>query len=150
MGDRLANLQNATTKLEEYLGKILLKSAIYQTAAWGKTDQSAFLNQVIVIEFEGYSLNALDKILAIETELGRVRTEAWGERIIDIDILFHGSRIISESRLQVPHPYLHLRNFTLKPLIEIGEQWLHPKLGKSILELYHACPDSLMAEIFDC
>lgn len=149
LGDRISNLTIAKSKLEEFLGSIEISSKIYQTSAWGKTDQNAFLNQVVVINYSGYTLKALDRILSIEAELGRIRNEKWGERLIDIDILFHGNRIISESRLQVPHPYLHLRNFTLQPLKEVGEQWVHPKLEKTIVELCSECPDTLAVEIFD-
>ncbi len=149
LGDRISNLTIAKSKLEEFLGSIEISSKIYQTSAWGKTDQNAFLNQVVVINYSGYTLKALDRILSIEAELGRIRNEKWGERLIDIDILFHGNRIISESRLQVPHPYLHLRNFTLQPLKEVGEQWVHPKMGKTIVELSSECPDTLAVEIFD-
>ncbi len=149
LGDRTTNLIEARCKLEDCFGHLAMKSKIYQTSAWGKTNQNSFLNQVLVFEFSGDALNAIDKILKIETELGRVREEKWGERVIDIDILFHGRRIIIESRLQVPHPYLHLRNFTLQPLKEIGEQWLHPKLGKTIEELSNECPDTLAVEIFE-
>jgi len=149
LGDRIANLTNAKSRLKDFFGVIEFSSKVYQTSAWGKMDQNAFLNQVIVVNYEGYTLTALDQILTIEAELGRVRNEKWGERLIDIDILFHGDRIISESRLQVPHPYLHLRNFTLQPLKEVGEQWLHPKLGKTINELSSDCPDTLAVEIFD-
>lgn len=149
MGDRFSNLTIAKSKLEEYLGTIEISSKIYQTSAWGKTDQNAFLNQVVVINYSGYTLKALDQILSIEADLGRIRNEKWGERLIDIDILFHGNRIISESRLQVPHPYLHLRNFTLQPLKEVGEQWVHPKLDKTIVDLCSECPDTLAVEIFD-
>lgn len=149
LGDRTTNLIQARTKLEVCFGNLVMKSSIYQTSAWGKTNQNSFLNQVLVFEFNGDALYAIDKILKIETELGRIRDEKWGERIIDIDILFHGSRIISESRLQVPHPYLHLRNFTLQPLKEIGEQWVHPKFGKTILDLSVECPDTLEVEIFE-
>jgi 2-amino-4-hydroxy-6-hydroxymethyldihydropteridine diphosphokinase len=149
LGDRISNLTIAKSKLEEFLGSIEISSKIYQTSAWGKTVQNAFLNQIVVINYSGYCLTALDRILSIEAELGRIRNEKWGERVIDIDILFFGDRIISESRLQVPHPYLHLRNFTLQPLKEIGEQWVHPKLGKTIVELCSECPDTLAVEIFD-
>jgi 2-amino-4-hydroxy-6-hydroxymethyldihydropteridine diphosphokinase len=149
LGDRLENLLAAFDKLKMNFGDAILKSSIYQTAAWGKENQQAFLNQVIVFDFSEDTLQALQVILGIETELGRIRTEKWGERMIDIDILFHGSRIINESRLQVPHPYLHLRNFTLEPLKEIGEQWLHPKMVKSVLELSNECPDRLKVELFE-
>jgi len=143
LGDRLKNFERAHQLLAGQAGTILQKSAVYQTAAWGKEDQPSFYNQVTVLETPLRPLELLYKVLAIETEIGRVRLEHWGPRVIDIDILFFGNHIIEHQRLTVPHPQLHLRAFTLVPLSEIAPDLVHPVLKMTCRELLENCPDGL-------
>ena len=88
IGNRQENLRLARSKIVRLFGKILIQSAIYETAAWGNQNQPAFLNQVLKITTELSAEEVLEKLLSIEKELGRVRIEKYGPRIIDIDILF--------------------------------------------------------------
>src|SRR6187551_1647807 len=99
LGDRRANLKNALDEIERSVGVILMTSSIYQTAAWGKLDQPDFYNQVVETETDLGSAELLETILSIESKLGRERREKWGERLIDIDILLMGDRIIQTERL---------------------------------------------------
>ena len=85
----------------------------------------------------------LDKISRIERELGREKKEKWGPRVIDIDILFYGKRLIRDKGLEIPHPDLHKRAFVLVPMMEIAPEFEHPVLNKQIDDLYMECGDDL-------
>ena len=148
MGDRLFFLASARKYIAQRVGHIAKISAIYETAAWGKENQAAFLNQVVLVEIEEEATKVLALVLAIEQEIGRKRLEKWGERIIDIDILLYNDAIIETENLIVPHPYLHLRRFTLLPLAEIAADVVHSKLQKTIEELLNECEDKLNVTIF--
>ena len=143
LGNRELQLKQALTHIEKQIGTITKSSSVYQTAAWGKTDVPSYLNQVIQLETTLPASILLDKILNIELELGRVREEKWGSRIIDIDILFYGDMIINKHNLQIPHPELHNRRFTMEPLAEIAPDWIHPVFNKSILTIKNEIVDSL-------
>jgi len=143
LGDRTAYLQQARTRLANQVGPIIRNSQLYETAAWGNTQQPAFLNQVLELQTELAPEQVLITINTIEQELGRVRQEHWGARVIDIDILFYDALVLQTQRLTIPHPQLHLRRFTLLPLAEIAPQLHHPVLGKSIRTLLEECADTL-------
>ena len=85
----------------------------------------------------------MDCVLAIERKMGRKRSEEIAPRVIDIDILFYDNLICESPHLSLPHPRLHLRNFTLIPLMEIAPHLRHPSLDKTIEELYLSCQDQL-------
>ncbi|MDA9669035.1 2-amino-4-hydroxy-6-hydroxymethyldihydropteridine diphosphokinase, partial [bacterium] len=106
-------------------------------------------NQVVLLETVVKPFNLLDIILNIEKEMGRVRIEKWGERIIDIDILFYNNEIIESNSLCVPHPYISKRRFVLTPLKEIGENYIHPILQKTINELFLECLDEEKVSIYE-
>ena len=95
-------------------------SSLYETAAWGVTDQPSFLNAVVRGSTGLNALELLDAMQAIENQLGRVRTQHWGPRAIDIDILLYGSDVIDVPRLKVPHPYMAQRGFVLRPLADLA------------------------------
>jgi 2-amino-4-hydroxy-6-hydroxymethyldihydropteridine diphosphokinase len=143
VGDRQQNLLQAVTAINNSCGRVLQQSSLYETAAWGKTDQQAFLNQALVIETRFTAPELLQQVLAAEIRLGRVREERYGPRIIDIDILFFNNNIISEPSLVVPHPEVQNRRFALTPLAEIAPALEHPVLHKTIHQLLVECPDML-------
>ena len=143
VGNRLKNLREARKHITVKCGMIVKQSAIYETAAWGKTDQAAFLNQVVLVETELSARDVLDRILKAELEMGRRRNEKFGPRTIDIDILFYNDDIIREEGLTIPHPQLHLRKFALEPLNEIASDLKHPSSGKTIHEMLLECEDAL-------
>jgi 2-amino-4-hydroxy-6-hydroxymethyldihydropteridine diphosphokinase len=143
LGNRELQLKQAINSIEKQIGAIIKSSSIYETAAWGKTDTPSYLNQVTLLQTALPANAILEKILNIERDLGRVREEKWGSRIIDIDILFYGDMIINEQNLQIPHPELHNRRFTMEPLAEIAPDWIHPVLNKSILAIKNDLVDSL-------
>ena len=90
---------------------------------------------VIAVDTSLSADEMMQTILRVETEMGRIRTEKWGARVIDIDILFFNNDIISHEHLKVPHPHLHERKFVLKPMAEIMPGFIHPVMKKRIWEL---------------
>ena len=135
MGERALNLQNAIERIEKKVGRVLAQSSIYETPAWGLTDQPDFLNQVIEIETAQSPPQILENILQIEIEMGRIREKKWGPRLIDLDILFYNNLILNTENLQIPHPYIHQRAFVLEPLNEIAPNFVHPVFEKTISDL---------------
>jgi 2-amino-4-hydroxy-6-hydroxymethyldihydropteridine diphosphokinase len=144
VGDRRGNLRQAVTAIDESCGgHVVRQSAIYETAAWGKTDQQAFLNQALLLSTSFTPTHLLQQILQTEVLLGRIRQERYGPRIIDIDILFFNDDIINDPALTVPHPEVQNRRFALTPLQEIAPGLVHPVLKKSVDQLLQECPDML-------
>lgn len=144
LGDREANLVQAIALLSAQVGEVISVSALYETAAWGKTDQPAFLNQAVSLQTNLTALEVLTKALAIEQELGRVRKDKWGERLIDIDLILFGDEIIDiPDKLQVPHPHMQNRRFVMEPLAEIAPEVIHPVLGQSMLSISQSLNDPL-------
>ena len=112
-------LKDALAKIEENNLKIILESSIYETPVWGGVADQDFLNMCIEVETSLGAYELLDTIQKIELELGRVRKEHWGNRIIDIDIITFDDLVFNDDRLIVPHRYIHDRNFVLAPLVEM-------------------------------
>ena len=142
-GEPEKKLAAARLQIEMQLGMILKTSAVYQTKAWGKTDQPDFLNQIVEIAFAETPQQLLKRIFQIEILMGRERKEKWGARIIDIDILFFDDQLISTETLCIPHPEIANRKFTLVPLNEIASSFIHPILKKSVQQLLAECEDGL-------
>ena len=143
IGDRMANLAMAVEFIEKYLGKMFQMSSIYETAAWGNTNQPAFYNQAIQLNTSLPPETLLAQLLAIEIEMGRVRTQKYGPRTIDLDILMMDDKVLDTNTLTIPHPQLHNRRFALLPLAEIAPSLHHPILDKTVSELLVNCPDTL-------
>ena len=144
MGDRLANLQNAQTAIQEQIGSIQLSSSIYETAAWGLEDQPSFLNQALIVETTFSAHIVLKKLLDIEQSMGRIRQEPLGPRTIDLDIIFFNDQILDTENLIIPHPHMQKRNFVLTPLNEIAPDYIHPIFKMSINQLLIDCTDKLL------
>ncbi|WP_155296226.1 2-amino-4-hydroxy-6-hydroxymethyldihydropteridine diphosphokinase [Spirosoma rigui] len=142
LGDRVATLRRAIDLIGERVGVVVQASGLYETAPWGVTDQPAFLNQVLAVDTSLTPEAVLIQTQAIEQELGRVRHEKWGARVIDIDILYAGDRVIQTPALTIPHPFLHERRFTLVPLAEIAPDFVHPVRQQTNRTLLAACTDT--------
>jgi 2-amino-4-hydroxy-6-hydroxymethyldihydropteridine diphosphokinase len=143
LGHRFGYLNKANQLIESHIGSIKKQSRFYETAAWGLTDQPAFINQAICVETDLFPNQLLKIIHEIEVELGRVRITKWGERVIDIDILFFNDAIIETPNLEIPHPRIGERNFVLVPMNEIAPDLIHPVFQKNIQTLLKECLDNL-------
>ena len=143
LGDKQSNLAKAFQHISEEIGEVITVSSIYRTAAWGKENQEYFLNQVLKINTKLTPQQALGACLTIEQTMGRVRKEKWGERLIDIDILYFGDITVNTDELKIPHPEIIYRRFTLVPLVEIAAEYVHPVLKQTNSELLAACQDQL-------
>lgn len=148
LGDRQLVLAQAVECLSDRGVALVKKSSVYETAAWGKTDQQAFLNQVLLVKTAHSAQELLKVALEIEHELGRVRKIKWGERLIDIDILYYNELVCDEEGLQIPHPGIPDRRFTLIPLVEIYPEFIHPKQQVSQQQLLDSCKDNLEVSVF--
>jgi 2-amino-4-hydroxy-6-hydroxymethyldihydropteridine diphosphokinase len=142
-GNRTGSLRDARERIATACGEILLQSAIYETAAWGKTNQPDFLNQALLVETGLGAPHLLETILDIEKQMGRTRIDKYGQRNIDIDILFFNHDILALQGLTVPHSQIQHRRFVLAPMNEIAPQFIHPVLKKTISALLSLCTDKL-------
>lgn len=138
LGDRKENLDNAVDTLQSQNDiNVKERSTIHETKPYGKVDQPNFLNMCVSIETRMSPLTLLETLLGIEHSLGRVRTEVWGPRIIDIDILLYEDLELELDDLSIPHHEMHKRQFVLEPLSEIAGEVKHPGFDMTINELKH-------------
>lgn len=143
LGDREKNLAAAKEHIHLQCGKIISASALYETAAWGKTDQPPFLNQALEIQTALNARQLMRRILKVEKLMGRERKEKYGPRVIDIDILLFNNERHNYPLLKLPHPEMQNRRFALLPLAEIAPGIVHPVLNKTIKKLLDECADEL-------
>jgi 2-amino-4-hydroxy-6-hydroxymethyldihydropteridine diphosphokinase len=143
MGDRLSYLSFALNELDTKAGRVTAKSSVWETEPWGFEAEEQFLNMVVELTTQIGPDALLGVIKSMEVRLGRTRIEGPGyrSRVIDIDILLWGDRVISRPGLQIPHPRLAERRFVLVPLCEIAPYSIHPVGCKSLIELLGECDD---------
>jgi 2-amino-4-hydroxy-6-hydroxymethyldihydropteridine diphosphokinase len=143
LGDREKTLATALEHLNTSGCHVTKISALYETHAWGKTDQPSYLNQAVEISTNFSAVELMKHLLLIERDMGRERQEKYAARIIDIDILLFNDEVYHEDILICPHPQLQNRRFALTPLSEIAPTLIHPVLKKTIAELLDVCRDKL-------
>ena len=142
LGDRLGTLQRAVDLLAAEPGISPSRcSRVWETDPVGGPPQPDFLNVVLRVEVDLTPHELLAACQRVEAALGRVRDVRWGPRTIDIDILSFDALLIDDEDLTVPHPRMHERRFVLTPLCELAPDLRHPRLGATMRELLHRCPD---------
>lgn len=137
LGDPRRQLARAVRALRGFVAG-LRESSVYRTEPVGYADQPDFYNQVVRGTTTLTAEEVLDRILAVERELGRERTFRNAPRVIDIDLLAYGGAVLRTPRLTLPHPGIATRGFVLHPLAEVAPEWVHPVLGRTARELLAA------------
>jgi len=141
-GKRFSNISNAVGYIGETDGiEIIRVSSVYETEPWGVKDQPEFLNIVVEINTSLGALELLKKCKGIEKLAGRTESGKWGPRIVDIDILLYGDRVIDTDRLTIPHAFLTQRRFVLIPFAEIDPECIIPGEGITISRALASCID---------
>lgn len=136
LGDKESNYDMVIDGIKEHKHMILVKeSGRILTPPYGVVDQPDFLNGALKIKTYLNPLEVLKFCNELEDKAGRQRIRKWGERTLDIDILFYGSEVIYTDDLKIPHPELHIRDFVLGPLCELDPYLIHPIYNKNIMEL---------------
>ncbi len=139
LGDREFLIRNAVEGLRAIPRTAVLRvSSLYDTDPVGEVEQPPFLNAVAWLETELLPRELLWHLLLIEKRMGRVRTQKWGPRSIDLDLLFFGDTMLEEADLTLPHPEAHRRAFVLYPLQELDADFVHPLSGEHIRKLIRA------------
>jgi 2-amino-4-hydroxy-6-hydroxymethyldihydropteridine diphosphokinase len=144
-GEREKLLFNAVEAIKERF-QLLSLSSVYESEAWGGVAKGKFLNQVAVVFTDKKPEEVLDILQEIELEMGRTREEHWGDRTMDIDMLYFGDKVIQTERLSIPHPFLADRKFVLVPLLEILPEKKHPITGKTPGEILEECNDESLVQ----
>ncbi len=145
VGDVGQNLAEAARLIDAEVGRVVRRSKIYRTKAWG-FEAADFRNQVLIVESRLDPMEVLEVVNDIERRLGRNREaemneksatgERYASRCIDIDILFYDNLVVESKRLTLPHPRMAEREFVLEPLAEVASEWVHPVNGRSVQDMY--------------
>lgn len=121
IGDKVANIDRAIALLTANSHvKLVARSRNYRSAPWGVADQDWFVNACVTVQTDLSARELLVRCQAVENDMGRVRKQKWGPRLIDVDILTYRGQTISEPDLKVPHPLIAVRGFVLIPLNEVA------------------------------
>lgn len=143
-GDTHLVFEAAKAKIAKEVGELKIVSSLYVSPPWGFEAEQDFLNQVIVVKSAFPPKDVMERLLSIESVLGRTRSEVKGyaSRVIDLDVLFQEGAVLFSEIVELPHPRLHERRFTLLPLAEIMPDFIHPILNKAMVELVAECGDT--------
>jgi 2-amino-4-hydroxy-6-hydroxymethyldihydropteridine diphosphokinase len=139
VGDRAQHLRDAIERLKA-MGKVEALSSFYETEPVEVTEQDWFLNCAVALETSESPTRLMEDLLTIERDMGRVRNQVKGPRVIDIDILLFGDEVINAPGVTIPHPAMQQRRFVLEPLAEIAADKPHPVLKKTSRELLEELP----------
>ena len=148
LGRKVLNCKHSVTRIGRVPGcEVTARSDLFKTEPEGVTGQQWYANCVAEVKTDLTPSELLDSLMAIELEMGRVRTEKWESRIIDLDILLFGKQVIDCAHLVVPHPLLHTRRFVLEPLVQLAPDLVHPVLNVTIRRLLNELPKESYVEI---
>ncbi len=135
LGNSLSTLEDSLQLLDEIPGiNLIATSSWYRTKPVGPP-QPDYLNGCAVLEVQQTPEEFLVLLQAVELQFGRVRTERWGARTLDLDLLLYDDLVLNTPNLQIPHPRMQERAFVLVPLAEIAANWLEPRSRKAIAQL---------------
>ncbi|MCL4151205.1 UNVERIFIED_CONTAM: hypothetical protein GTU68_036236 [Idotea baltica] len=140
-------LEQALVALENKGLSIRARSRFFQTPAFPAGSGPDFVNAVATLEADLESGQVLERLHAVESQMGRERAQRWGARTLDLDLLAAGQKKAAPSELILPHPRLSERAFVLVPLMDIAPDWVHPLLKLSVREMHDALPQELRDEI---
>ncbi len=138
IGNREENCRKAIHLLKENGLMVKKQSSMLETEPWGVKEQPKFINMAIEVETGKNPEDLLGILKNIENQMGRTKSVKWGQRIIDLDILLYDDIVVETPHLEIPHPFMHEREFVLKPLVEIAPDKKHPVIGKTIKEMLSA------------
>lgn len=151
IGDRYQMIEESRKRIAQNIGSVKSTSKPYESEPWGFESDVWFLNRVLQVQTTLDAHQVLEQLLEIEKQLGRVRDpllKTYSSRTIDLDILFFNQEIIHSPELDVPHPKIHLRKFTLLPLCDLVPDWIHPELLHTVSQLLEKCQDQTKVKIF--
>ncbi|MDR1658176.1 MAG: 2-amino-4-hydroxy-6-hydroxymethyldihydropteridine diphosphokinase [Deltaproteobacteria bacterium] len=142
LGDPEATLERAINlmRLHHGLSVSSISSFWLTEPVGGPKNQNWFFNRVILLSSSLTTVQVFRVLSDIELLLGRIRTEKWGPRLIDLDFLFRDQEVLELPELIIPHPMLHERGFVLKPLAEVAPDWVHPFLKLTVTEMLERLP----------
>ncbi|MEY2739677.1 MAG: 2-amino-4-hydroxy-6-hydroxymethyldihydropteridine diphosphokinase [Bacteroidota bacterium] len=142
-GNRLALIESCIALIHNEVAVVVKVSKIYETPSWG-FESDPFYNCVLLLHTSKAPQKLLNQLLKIEKKLGRVRNQvaAYQPRPIDIDIIAFNEDIVATETLQIPHPHLQDRKFVLQPMLDLGSNWVHPIVKKSIAQLLAETKDT--------
>lgn len=148
LGDKLENIRKAIAMVHQKAGTVIKVSRLYETPAWG-FNGDPFYNCALTLHTTHEATEILDRILGIEKEMGRERTDAEGyqPRLIDIDLIAFNEDIISDANLSVPHPHMQDRLFVLLPMRDLNLDWRHPILQKHLPDLLRVSEDQSLCKM---
>ncbi len=139
LGDRLKSFKSASRFLQNLSVEPIVKSSIWESEPVGPA-RYTFFNGAAKITTGVPPVELLNKLKSFEKEAGRTRTERWGPRVLDLDIIRYGNLVIDEDTLIIPHPEYQKRLFVLKPMLEIDPDWVDISTGTPIQQLVEGAP----------
>lgn len=148
LGHRQSNVAEGAMRVDALpRTSVTAISSLYETKPVGKTDQPRFVNAVIEVETNLDASDLMTHLLRIEQEMGRVREEINGPRVIDLDLLLLGGQVIESAHVTIPHPRMGERHFVLVPLLEVAPDVIDPATGKAWREALDTLPPTDWGEV---